>query len=176
MWWKPWTPWDLSKTHFPWRIAVTSGSVWIWTIELPCLEDFCRKGSREILDWRVPNLHVGPAPSWRQLPPDCVLLLFEVPSLRATWDMESLIHHTLVQVPNESRMNPVRYLEHGYISKCLKPKRNNKTSREFQCQPGKCFAMATLHATQISKNKCCRICSGRWTANLVPARGTRGDD
>ena len=32
----------------------------------------------------MPTVHLGPTPSWRQLPPDCILLLFEVPSLRVT--------------------------------------------------------------------------------------------
>ena len=31
---------------------------------------------------RVPSAYLSPALSWRELPPDCVKLLFEVPSLR----------------------------------------------------------------------------------------------
>ena len=55
----------------------------------------CRRGERlvekvqPVLRRSVSNVHLCSTPSWRQLPPDCVLLLFEVPSLRVIFQSMS---------------------------------------------------------------------------------------
>ena len=54
------------------------------SIELTWFHGIPRTDFRENPSWRVPSAYLCSTPSWRQLLPGCVLLLFEVPSLRVT--------------------------------------------------------------------------------------------